>query len=117
VPGTLREVSERPARRTRSLEVRLVALQDRRVRRNRARLRVRGGDVCPLRLSSVVSLLGGAGACEARGRRAGRPAVTARADGLRQLVLRPPGRRAVVAAGGRTARERRAGGPAAVCAR
>ena len=94
--SALREVPQRPARRARGLEVRMVGLQERRVRRDRARLRGRGRSVPAVGLPAALSLLVGAFARKARLGRGRRVAAAARRHRLRQFVLRPAGRAASV---------------------
>ena len=92
VQGAVRQVSQRAARGALRVEVRLVGLHDRQLRRDRARVREGGGDVPAIRLPSALSLLG-----RARAGKDGRARDRARAHAPRphrlpELVLRPAGR-------------------------
>ena len=77
--------------RARRVEDRLVGVQERPLRRDRARLRVGGGAVSALRLPAVVAVLVGARARGAERAGAGRRALHAGRDRLSEQLLRPPG--------------------------
>ena len=80
--ATFRELYEkfpdRPLRGTRGLEDRLVGVQERQLRRHRARVRIGAARFSAVGLSAVVAVLVGARARGAEGDRAGRRALHAR---------------------------------------
>ena len=113
---TFREMYEkfpdRPLRRTRRVEDRLVGLQERQLRRDGARVRIGGGAISALGLSPAVAVLVGA-----RARSAARPPLAeARyalvATDYLQHLLRPPRASSVSTPRGRRSPTRRANGSA-----
>ena len=89
VPRDVREVSDRALRGTRGVEDRLVGVPQRPIRRDRARVRVRGRAFPAVRLSSAVALLVGPRARGAERGGAGRGALHAGRDRLSEQLLRP----------------------------